>query len=271
MIVRDATRDDLLSIGDVALVADPPDEGDEVDLSYYEHLLAHAELHVAETSGIVVGYAASMTVGPWRHITDLFLHPDVRGHGVGARLLGAVTPDSRPTLTFSSMHPAALPLYVRRGLVPRWPLFYLRGSAEVLPVSNLELVSIPAERAAELEAAWLGWDRGSTYTYWATASGSRVVAVLEAGEPVAVGAVGRRRQRDTLLHLSSCDQSQTPAAVFAVLASCGSDTLVSVPGENEVLGPLLDHGWTIVDQDVFCASEVDLVDQHRLIPHPGLL
>jgi hypothetical protein len=95
--------------------------------------------------------------------------------------------------------------------------------------------------------------------------------VLEAGEPVAVGAVRRRRQRDTLLHLSSADSSQTTAAVLAVLASCGSDTLVSAPGENAVLRPLLEHGWRILDQDVFCATDVELVDQHRLIPHPGLL
>lgn len=269
--MRRASTDDLPAIADVALVADPPDEGDDVDLRYYEHLLAHGEVVVAEASGIVIGYAATLPVGELRHITDLFVHPDVRGHGIGAGLLDALPVGLTPTLTFSSLHPAALPLYARRGLVPRWPLLYLRGASWGLPASHVEVVTVTATDAAALEADWLGWGREAQYEHWSAAPGSRVVAALEGGQPVAVGCVGRRRERDTLLHLSSLDASFARDAVLAVLSTCGDDVLAAVPGEHPALVPLLEAGWRLMEHDVLCASEEGLIDARRLVPHPGLL
>jgi GNAT superfamily N-acetyltransferase len=260
-----------MPIADVAQVADPPDEGDDVDLRYYEHLLSRGEVVVAEVSDVVIGYAGALPVGGLRHITDLFLHPDARGHGIGSRLLDALPLGVEPTLTFSSQHPAALPLYARRGLVPRWPLLYLRGTAASLPAPRLEVVAVSAEVASALESSWLGWQRTAEYQYWSQAPGGRIVSVLEAGEPVAVGCVGRRRHRDTLLHLSSIDRAVTQDAVLSVLATCGDDVLVAVPGENPTLVPLLEAGWRVLDHDILCATDSSLIDARTLIPHPGLL
>jgi hypothetical protein len=44
-----------------------------------------------------------------------------------------------------------------------------------------------------------------------------------------------------------------------------------VPGENPVLPLLLDLGWRVVDLDVYCASEPDLWDATRVLPHPGFV
>ncbi len=260
-----------MPIADVAQVADPPDEGDDVDLRYYEHLLSRGEVVVAEVSDVVIGYAGALPVGGLRHITDLFLHPDARGHGIGSRLLDALPLGGEPMLTFSSQHPAALPLYARLGLVPRWPLLYLRGTAASLPAPRLEVVVVSAADASALESAWLGWQRRAEYEYWEQTPGARVVAVLASGEPVAVGCVGRRRHRDTLLHLSSVDQEVTRDAVLSVLATCGDDVLVAVPGENPTLVPLLEAAWRVMDHDILCATDSSLIDAHTLIPHPGLL
>jgi len=73
--------------------------------------------------------------------------------GVGRQLLGeTLTSDAAASQTFASLHPAALPLYVRAGMTPTWPLLYLHGDATRLPTSSLIVEPCEAEAAAALEA-----------------------------------------------------------------------------------------------------------------------
>lgn len=274
MDIRAAAADDLDAIVDIASIVDPPADGADLDIGYYEHLLRHGHVTVAVASDIVVGYAATLEVGGSRHLSDLFLHVDVRGIGVGHALLDAVwDADARsaPRQTFASLHPAALPLYLRAGMVPRWPLLYLHGSTATLPATPLTTRRIDVAAAAGLEREWLGWDRRTEYDYWAHRPGACTFAVLDADSTIAVGCAVRHRSVHTLGRLVAVDSSVMAEATAAVGPLCGDDLLLSAPGTNPVVPMLVDAGWRVVEHDLYCASDPKMVDTDRLLPHPGLL
>lgn len=274
MQIRTAIVDDLDAVVDIASIVDPPADGAEVDVTYYRYLLENGHLVVAEASDIVIGYAAVIEVGATLHVSDLFLHTDARGQGIGRRLLDAVwdtNPASTPCQTFSSLHPAALPLYVRAGMAPMWPLLYLNGSSAALPPNPLRVQAMAAEAAAVLEADWFGWDRTTEYSYWAMRPGARIFAVLDGESTLAVGVTVRNRAMHTLSRLACVDGSAMPEAASAAARWCGDDVMVAVPGTNRAVPMLIEAGWRIVEHDLYCGSEPGLIDPERLLPHPGLL
>lgn len=274
MQIRRAAVDDLDAVVDIASIVDPPADDAEVDVSYYRHLLEHGTLVLAEESEIVIGYCAAIEVGPSWHVTDLFLHQDARGRGLGRGLLDAVWETDAalvPRQTFSSLDAAALPLYVRAGMSPLWPLLYLNGSSSALPLSRLHVEEIDPARAAAFEAQWLGWERPSEYGYWAARREARIFAVADEASTLAVGCAVANRGMYTLSRLVCGDALLVPEVVAAAARWCGDDVMVAVPGSNRAVPMLFDAGWRYVEHDLYCASEPGLVDPGRLLPHPGLL
>ncbi len=274
MEIRAAVAADLDAVLDIASVVDPPADDADLDVSYYRHLLDHGRLVVAEASDIVIGYAAAIEVGRSRHVSDLFLHQDARGQDIGRKLLEAMWEAdavSVPRQTFSSLHPAALPLYLRAGMAPMWPLLYLTGSSTSLPLSRLHVRVVDGETAAKHEAEWLGWNRPTEYRYWSDRPGARVFAVHDGDLVVAVGCSVRNRTMHTLGRLACMDEALLPEALSAAARWCGDDVMVAVPGVNRGVPTLVGAGWKIVEHDIYCASESGLMDPTRLLPHPGLL
>lgn len=273
MEVRRATTSDLDAVLDLADMVDPPSHGMDVDRDYYASIIEHGRLVVAEASEIVVGYCGVIPVATALHVSDLFLHPDAHGRGIGRDLLAAVWhPDvDAPRQTFSSRHPAALPLYIRAGMQPRWPLLYLEGDAGALPRGHFTTRDVTSQEAADVEESWLGWNRLDQYRYWSSRSGARTFAVLDAETPVAVGCLARSRMRFTLLHLSVVDPSVQVEALSAVGTVTTGDVLVAAPGPSAATPALVNAGWRIVDQDIYCSSDAGLTDATRLLPHPGFV
>jgi GNAT superfamily N-acetyltransferase len=274
MDVRIASPDDLDAVVDLAEIVDPPSTGMDVDRDYYSNIADHGRLVVAEANGIVIGYAGVIQTGSARHLSDLFVHPDAHGRGIGRQVLEAVwdAPLSDvPRQTFSSVHPSALPLYIRAGMRPMWPLLYLEGTPASLTASHFTYRDIDAEEAARKEAEWLGWNRLDQYRYWASRAGARTFVVLDGDTPVAVGCLSRSRARHTLLHLAAVDRSVMTESVSVAAKLANDSVLMAVPGMSLVVPFLVDAGWQVVEHDVYCASESGLFEAERLIPHPGLL
>ena len=92
---------------------------------------------VAESAGEVVGFASAWERGDAWFLAMLFVLPAHQGRGLGTRLLEAVLPrpgeagpDGRPLrlgVATDSIQPVSNALYARYGMVPRVPVFILRG------------------------------------------------------------------------------------------------------------------------------------------------
>ncbi len=274
MQIRPAGISDLDAVSDIAAIVDPPHDGAEFDTTYYQHLLRKGQVVVAEESDIVVGYAGIIEVDGAHHLSDLFLHQDLRGRDIGRQLLDAAWAGTAPSAlrqTFSSLHPAALALYVRAGMTPSWPLLYLHGRSAALPTTQLQVAACDRDEAAGYEAEWLGWDRRDEYGYWWRHPDGEIFVVRDGNGPVAVGCSVNRRGASTLGRLACADPSVACDAVAAAVRWCDDDMLVSVPGVNPAARMLINAGWRVIDHDLYCASGPDLVDPLRLLPHPGLL
>ena len=155
-----------------------------------------------------------------------------------------------------------------------WPLLYLHGAPASLPPQQ---PGGPCGSEPQLplhwEAEWLGWDRYCEYEYWAASPGrAQSSRCLMGDTPVAVGCTVRNRTMHTLSRLARARRVDDAGGDWRRPRRwCGDDLLVAVPGVNPVVPMLVDAGWRVVEHDLYCASEPDLVDPERLLPHPGLL
>jgi hypothetical protein len=292
---RAATPGDVPAIARVAAACDEPIETPGVPGSpYAEHLLRRGTVVVAEAEGVVVGYAAAVEIGGWRHVTDLFVHPGARDHGWGRALLGEVLAGSASSSTFASDDPRALPIYVRTGMRALWPNLYLEGRAARLADPGLRIRIVRSAEAAAAELDFSGIDRTIDHAYWGTRRGAVSFVVLDGDSIVGAGCAVHRRGRPGrwLPHFAiapGADAATVAAAAVHSTARGGPvtepdpdrgpvphgaaahPTSLCVPGPHPVLPILLDAGFRVVDRDIFLATATGLVDPERLLPDPSLL
>jgi GNAT superfamily N-acetyltransferase len=253
MDVRAARDGDLAAI---ARIAAANDDVAGADPRYVSHLRRNGRLLVAELTGEVAGYGATRRIGGARMLCDLFVDPASHGTGVGGRLLGALFAEPGERFTFASQDPRALPLYVRHGMIPRWPLLYLSGEPAGSSALRSRTVSMAEACAAELELT--GRDRTVDYEYW---QGDGLL-VLDGREVAAAGVIAAGR----LIHLVS---SRDPAATLAAaLAAFEQDRVrLCLPGPHPALRGLLEARWRIEEQDHYMSTSEDLVSPgHVLSP-----
>ena len=186
--VRVATSADAGGIGQVSAATGQPSSDSGADASYVAHLLRHGTVVVAETDGRVSGWGATVTTPVGVLLTDLFVDPARQGMGMGRQILARLWPDvaAPGRFTFSSQHTHALPLYVRAGLLPRWPLLYLTGEPDrTMPEFAVSRTNPVAASAADGQLTGRG-DRRADYQYWLrdgghgliVADGPRLVAAV---------------------------------------------------------------------------------------------
>jgi len=276
VIVRPARDDDLAAIARISVANDEPvADPDRPGSRYLEHLLGNARLLVAETDAGVVGFAGAIDTPPGWFLTDLFVDPEAQGRGIGRALLAEALPTSGPRLTFSSSDPRAMPLYIRAGLAPWWPLLYLRppdasrsGRAEQAAAGAWSVEPLEPLAAAELERELTGHDRSRDWALWVAGPGHVPFRVVERGRPVAVGVVADAR----LGRLAIAGDADPAGAVLAAmsLAPGGPPAGLAIPGPHPAARALLELGWLIEGRDTFMASGPDLLDPTRLLPDPSL-
>lgn len=260
------------------------DELDEAVLAtdlVLDHLFGVAAVVVAEAAGAVVGFGATNRAGPITHLTDLFVDRERQGQGIGRALLAAVFRDAGDRTTFASADPRALPAYVRAGMRPWWPSLYLQldepALARLGPLpAGADMAILDPAVAGRAGQALGDADRTADYGHWARRPGGLLFELRLDGRPAAVGAAATRLRTSggQLLRLRIASDADPVAAVLAALGVIGErlgPPALPLPGPHPALRPLLEAGARVVDRDTFMASDRELVDPERLLPHPAYL
>ncbi|GLY78755.1 GNAT family N-acetyltransferase [Actinoallomurus iriomotensis] len=253
MDVRGAADGDLPAIARIALAND---DGDGADPRYVAHLRAHGRFLVAAADGAAAGYCAVRCLDGLTLLCDLFVDPARHGGGAGRRLLDAAFDAGFEAggerSTFASRDPRAMSLYVRYGMVPRWPLLYLEGP----PLAGTPVERVPAAVAAAAERELNGRDRSADYAFWAATPGATGLLVRDGDAVAAAGIAGP----DRLFHLVTADGADPAATLRAALATfTAARVRLCLPGPHPALPLLLDARWRIEDADQHMSSRPDLL------------
>jgi hypothetical protein len=155
-------------------------------------------------------------------------------------------------------------VYVRAGLLPRWPLLYLTGEPDRTAPEVAVSRTNPEDAAAADGQLTGGADRRADYQHWLRDSGHEVIAA-NGPRLVAAGAA----TDTTLHHLTVGDQHDAEPALRSVLNSLPGPVTLCLPGLHPALIGLLRHGYRIDDWDLAMAT-TDLTLPAHWVYSPGL-
>jgi GNAT superfamily N-acetyltransferase len=275
LTVRRVVPTDLAGIQAISRATDQPAEESGGDARYVELLRSSGSVVVAVGED-VLGWAATVPTPFGELLSDLFVDPAVHGRRVGTALLRALWPDAPAQpgrFTFSSKHPAALPLYARAGLIPSWPLLYLSGPVARLPIGALSVERVDAATAAGASARLVGAQQPRTgvFAYWTRHPAVTGLLIRAGTTVVAAGAGGPDATGlGVLSHLTCPEVDVAAGALFAACLALGTDWVsCCLPGPHPALRPLLAAGFRIDDFDVTMRTS-DVVLPIGWIYSPGL-
>jgi hypothetical protein len=162
----------------------------------------------------------------------------------------------------------AVPLYLRAGLVPIWPLLYLVGTRTRLPDSAYHVEAVEADVAATVERRLGGGDRSADYRYWHLV-GHQPITVRSPAGVVAAGVL----DVDGVTHLacpSAAGARVARDALVAALRALTADVVsCCVPGPHPGTTTLVDAGFRPTDYDL-TMSTPDCVPPTSWVYSPGL-
>jgi GNAT superfamily N-acetyltransferase len=275
MELRDATPADLGAVYQVWYateidgLSDPPPPR---SMPWFAHLLGIGRLTVALEDNVVVGFAGAVDHGPCVALSDLFVHPAWQSQGVGNALLDAVLPPDRPRVTMASADPRAVASYARRGILPRWPAYYLAVTPDSLR-ADPRRGGRPGRCVEPLIPADYPWDLPGDAEHYGHL-GARPLAVRvgrhRIGTALVLTGSPQRLSHPETTELLETTAGSVEDAAELVLAVVGhtldhgaSRVLVQAPGPHPVLPALLRLGFRIQDADMACASADGLLADPR--------
>jgi ribosomal protein S18 acetylase RimI-like enzyme len=136
-------------------------------------------LWIAEDGGEIIGFAHSWVAGDLWFLAELFVAPGLQGQGIGNELLRRTGEQARKagatvraliTFTFNTVSQA---LYVRHGLLPRTPVYFVNvtpdklkaGVAEILHTAPLRDREADFQELERIDARALGVSRQKHHRY----------------------------------------------------------------------------------------------------------
>jgi ribosomal protein S18 acetylase RimI-like enzyme len=282
LVLRPATTADFPAIEAIYVAAEQaPPGGSPAPAGwmtrYLEHLLDRGEVLVADRESVTVGFAAVVDIGRAVHLADLFVDPSRHGTGIGGRLLREALGDRWPRMTFSSDDPRAMPLYIKAGMLPRWPNIYLDSEGRRIPgaESTLEAMPVSPSEAAKVEVSFGGADRQRDWEHWAGQPGGQSFVLEDGGRPIAVGNSRDRwrnpgRWMDRLILAPGLSDLVSPVLAALHFGGRGQPISIAIPGPLPAVRVLVDAGFRMFDRDTFMASEDGLLDPLHHIVEPGV-
>jgi GNAT superfamily N-acetyltransferase len=250
------------------------------------HIMATGELLVAEHEGRIAGFSGLITRGSVAFLTDLFVRPDVQSGGIGQALLERILPrDGRILATAASTDPRAPALYIRAGMRPQAPLFWLLGESARL--ENLAPSDLDTREAEVGDPALVAWDtaicgrpRAEDLVCLVRGFAAQPLWFERAGRRIGYGFVQQRspealwhQQAYTLGPIGAYTPEDATACTLAAAQwarSRGESLRIGVLGSHPALAELLRAGMRIAEIETFLAS-APFVDGQRYLPSGGSL
>ena len=271
---------DVFYQNDIRGVAQPPAPGNPP--SYLRHALQTGTLCVAEQDGAIVAYAGAITRGATSFLTDLFVHPDHQSGQLGKKLLHTVLPqDTLTHFTVSSSDPRALALYIRAGMLPKWPCFALsmEKPAQQWPITpSLEIIEADPD-----DPTFMAWDsqisgreRPTDHAFWIREQQAVPLWFQRGTQRVGYGYIRLgagsfwRPNACALGPIGTILAEDAAACVLAAAhwAAQRADVLVlNIPGPHPGLPLLLETGFRISYADTFVSTtDTPFFDAQCYIP-----
>jgi ribosomal protein S18 acetylase RimI-like enzyme len=244
-------------------------------------------LWIAEDAGQILGFGFSWVCGDLWFLAQLFVAPGQQGRGIGNELLkrtlahaqkAGATNKALITFTFNRVSQG---LYIRHGLFPRFPIYFLSVQREALVgrLSPTQLRSVPLEDKAShlnsialIDARALGVSREKHHRY--LIEDSETTGVLLCAGDDAVGYAYIANGHIGPLAVANSDMLGTAFATALNLAAESGAAKVSafLPGLCETaLSIAIEHGMRITLPMVLMSTR-NLGDWTLYLPrNPGFM
>jgi len=242
-------------------------------------------LFVAEDDGQMLGYAFAWACGELRFLAELFVAPGQQRNGIGNELLQRAMPPTRKgsaivhaLITFA-FNTAAQGLYVRHGIYPKLPLYFVTVPREALrarlPTPQqmpplLSLADLP--KLAEIDAKVLGFSRAKHHRYLLGDPTMKGVLLRAGGERIGYAYLSSDGHIGPLAVTKPQAMSAALQAMLAMaLDGDASNISAFVPGGGDAaLGVALAQGMRITLPMMLMASR-DFGDWRSYLPRNPLM
>lgn len=275
-ILRSATVADVPAIHASWLLTDFPDAAERAKVAtlgeapWFGYLVAHGTMLVAEVDGHIIGFAATITRGRMCYLAECFVQPTWQSQGVTKALLAQLFAD--PTLvrcTLASSDPRAVSRYMRVGMRPQWPMYFL----SLHDASRLGDTTYSVRETTDVEA-WLhydrrlvGHDRAVDITDYFVAHCQAALLQIYAGAQLVGQSLVQRRHYDPdmsgAMNVSLTgvfDAQHAAGAMHAAVVwthALGAPHIhMRVPAAHAGLPLLIERGMHIAGVETFCASQM---------------
>lgn len=264
----------------------------------FEHLLVTdpARFVVAERGGAPVGFASAWVRGGLWFLAFLFILPTEQGRGLGRRLLDAVLPrpDERApdgerlvlAVATDSLQPISNALYAHYGMVPRMPVFLMKGRVRkpeafpplppdvaVTPFASIDDATarppgdhLLADVTSALDRAVLGFVRPADHRFLG-ADRNGYLVTDEDGEPLGYGYV---RDDGRIGPVAAMSPALLPAIIGLLVRSTsprGDVFSLLVPGAaGEAFSTCLAAGLRLTEAPTLLAWNRPFADFSRYVP-----
>lgn len=246
-----------------------------------------AGLWIAEEAGQILGFAFSWICGDLWFLAQLFVLPGHQGRGIGNELLKRTLDHAKHagaankaliTFTFNRVSQG---LYIRHGMFPRLPLYFLSAQRETLrqrlPGSGsrhmpLDLTS-HLDRLAAIDTDVLGVSRAKHHRYLLQDSAMIGAAVQADGDCSGYAYISRDGSIGPLAVMRHTDCGDAFIAALGLAVETGAPQVSAfLPGTNEAaLRIALECGMRVTIPMVLLSAR-DFGDWARYLPrNPGFM
>jgi GNAT superfamily N-acetyltransferase len=155
----------------------------------YPHVFRTGIFRVAEDEDGLVAICHAIVRGPLWFLSGFWTRPDRQKSGIGGRLLRQVWDEGRARgattfFTWSSIDLTAMASYLRRGMLPGYPILSFAGEPTETTADASEIAPLTPEIAAAFDRDVLGAAREVDHDFWSSEPGRVGRAVMRGDQAV---------------------------------------------------------------------------------------